>query len=285
MDVSTDPIRGCLAAAPNACSTICACASSPSTRRRATSAPCASSTVPRPLAHTATADDLRRFPTASGRHRHQRSPSTPPSLAEILLRHYAGRPELDAQMTHRGPCRALLPVILSPEEVGRPIAAGLTQAPGRCRWPTARTCASARWSRSRSATSTVMRMTPARGSKAGAARTATPCSAGAGAGCAPWWRLGHAQGKIRHGGSRLFPAWTPPTIADRARQLNRAAPGGRHRCGIDKRITPHGPCATPLPPPTGAEGSTSASSGAARPQAAGDHQPCTPPWPPTCCAG
>ena len=53
-----------------------------------------------------------------------------------------------------------------------------------------------------------------------------------------WWRLGHAQGKIRHGGW-LFPG-LDPTDHVTARQLNRAVNLAAATAGIDKRITPHG---------------------------------------------
>ena len=53
-----------------------------------------------------------------------------------------------------------------------------------------------------------------------------------------WWRLGHAQGKIRHGGW-LFPG-LDPTDHVTARQLNRAVHLAAATAGIDKRITPHG---------------------------------------------
>jgi hypothetical protein len=53
-----------------------------------------------------------------------------------------------------------------------------------------------------------------------------------------WWKLGHAQGKIRHGGW-LFPG-LDPTDHVTARQLNRAVHLAAATAGIDKRITPHG---------------------------------------------
>jgi site-specific recombinase XerD len=53
-----------------------------------------------------------------------------------------------------------------------------------------------------------------------------------------WWRLGHAQGKVRHGGW-LFPG-LDPTDHVTARQLNRAVHLAAATAGIDKRITPHG---------------------------------------------
>jgi site-specific recombinase XerD len=53
-----------------------------------------------------------------------------------------------------------------------------------------------------------------------------------------WWRLGHAQGKVRHGGW-LFPG-LDPTDHVSARQLNRAVHLAAATAGIDKRITPHG---------------------------------------------
>lgn len=52
------------------------------------------------------------------------------------------------------------------------------------------------------------------------------------------WRLGHAQGKIRHGGW-LFPGLDPTDYVT-ARQLNRAVHLAAATAGIDKRITPHG---------------------------------------------
>ena len=53
-----------------------------------------------------------------------------------------------------------------------------------------------------------------------------------------WWKLGHAQGKVRHGGW-LFPG-LDPTDHVTARQLNRAVNLAAATAGIDKRITPHG---------------------------------------------
>ena len=53
-----------------------------------------------------------------------------------------------------------------------------------------------------------------------------------------WWKLGHAQGKIRNGGW-LFPG-LDPTDHVTARQLNRAVHLAAATAGIDKRITPHG---------------------------------------------
>ena len=55
-------------------------------------------------------------------------------------------------------------------------------------------------------------------------------------GCAPLWRLGHAQGKIR----RWLVVWPGPTDHVTARQLNRAVHLAAATAGIDKRITPHG---------------------------------------------
>jgi integrase/recombinase XerD len=53
-----------------------------------------------------------------------------------------------------------------------------------------------------------------------------------------WWKLGHAQGKIRYGGW-LFPG-LDPTDHVTARQLNRAVHLAAATAGIEKRITPHG---------------------------------------------
>jgi integrase/recombinase XerD len=52
-----------------------------------------------------------------------------------------------------------------------------------------------------------------------------------------WWRLGHAQGKIRSGGW-LFPG-LDPTDPLTARQLNRAVHFAADAAKIDKRVTPH----------------------------------------------
>ena len=105
--------------------------------------------------HTATAEDLRRFQL------HLVDTGTGPVTINATLTGLKfffditlGRPELMLKMTHVAVPRKL-PVILSPEEVGRLIAAAPTSSTRPpCRWPTARACASARWSRSRSGTST-----------------------------------------------------------------------------------------------------------------------------------
>lgn len=52
-----------------------------------------------------------------------------------------------------------------------------------------------------------------------------------------WWRLGHAQGKIRNGGW-LFPG-LDPTDPLTARQINRAVHLAADAAKIDKRVTPH----------------------------------------------
>jgi integrase/recombinase XerD len=52
-----------------------------------------------------------------------------------------------------------------------------------------------------------------------------------------WWRLGHAQGKIR-GDSWLFPG-LDPTDPLTARQINRAVHLAAQAAKIDKRVTPH----------------------------------------------
>jgi len=52
-----------------------------------------------------------------------------------------------------------------------------------------------------------------------------------------WWRLGHAQGKIR-GDGWLFPGMDP-TDPLTARQLNRAVHVAADTAKIDKRVTPH----------------------------------------------
>ena len=52
-----------------------------------------------------------------------------------------------------------------------------------------------------------------------------------------WWRLGHAQGKILPGGW-LFPGMDP-TDHVTARQLNRAVHLATATAGLDKRVTPH----------------------------------------------
>ena len=52
-----------------------------------------------------------------------------------------------------------------------------------------------------------------------------------------WWRLGHAQGKIRNGGW-LFPG-LDPTDPLTARQINRAVHLAADAAKLDKRVTPH----------------------------------------------
>ena len=52
-----------------------------------------------------------------------------------------------------------------------------------------------------------------------------------------WWRLGHAQGKIR-GDGWLFPGLDPVDPVT-ARQLNRAVHQAADAAKIDKRVTPH----------------------------------------------
>ena len=106
--------------------------------------------------HTATAEELRRFQL------HLVNTGTGPVTINATLTGLKfffditlSRPELMLKMTHVAMQRKL-PVILSPEEVGRLIAAAPTSSTRPpCRWPAARDCASARWSLSRSATSTV----------------------------------------------------------------------------------------------------------------------------------
>ena len=52
-----------------------------------------------------------------------------------------------------------------------------------------------------------------------------------------WWRLGHAQGKIR-GDGWLFPGLDPVDPVT-ARQLNRAVHQAADAAKLDKRVTPH----------------------------------------------
>ena len=52
-----------------------------------------------------------------------------------------------------------------------------------------------------------------------------------------WWRLGHAQGKVR-GGGWLFPG-LDPTDPLSTRQVNRAVHLAADAAKIDKRVTPH----------------------------------------------
>ncbi len=189
--------------------------------------------------HTATAEDLRRFQL------HLVDTGTGPVTINATLTGLKfffditlGRPELMLKMTHVAVPRKL-PVILSPEEVGRLIAA----APNLKH--------QAAMSVAYGAGLRVSEVVSLKVSDVDGERMTLRVEQGKGrkdryAMLSPvllerlraWWRLGHAQGKIRHGGW-LFPG-LDPTDHVTARQLNRAVHLAAATAGIDKRITPHG---------------------------------------------
>ena len=189
--------------------------------------------------HTATAEDLRRFQlhlvdTGTGPVTINATITGLKFFFDITL----GRPELMLKMTHVAVPRKL-PVILSPEEVGRLIAA----APNLKH--------QAAMSVAYGAGLRVSEVVSLKVSDVDGERMTLRVEQGKGrkdryAMLSPvllerlraWWRLGHAQGKIRHGGW-LFPG-LDPTDHVTARQLNRAVHLAAATAGIDKRITPHG---------------------------------------------
>lgn len=189
--------------------------------------------------HTASAEDLRRFQlhlvdTGTGPVTINATISALKFFFDITL----GRPELMLKMTHVAVPRKL-PVILSPEEVGRLIAA----APNLKH--------QAAMSVAYGAGLRVSEVVSLKVSDIDGERMSLRVEQGKGrkdryAMLSPvllerlraWWRLGHAQGKVRHGGW-LFPGMDPTNHVT-ARQLNRAVHLAAVTAGIDKRITPHG---------------------------------------------
>jgi integrase/recombinase XerD len=189
--------------------------------------------------HTATAEDLRRFQlhlvdTGTGPVTINATITGLKFFFDITL----GRPELMLKMTHVAVPRKL-PVILSPEEVGRLIAA----APN-LKHQAAMSVAYGAGLRVSEVVSLkvgdidgermTLRVEQGKGRKDRYAMLSPVLLERLRA----WWRLGHAQGKIRHGGW-LFPG-LDPTDHVTARQLNRAVHLAAATAGIDKRITPHG---------------------------------------------
>ena len=189
--------------------------------------------------HTATAEDLRRFQL------HLVDTGTGPVTINATLTGLKfffditlGRPELMLKMTHVAVPRKL-PVILSPEEVGRLIAA----APN-LKHQAAMSVAYGAGLRVSEVVSLkvgdidgermTLRVEQGKGRKDRYAMLSPVLLERLRA----WWRLGHAQGKVRHGGW-LFPG-LDPTDHVTARQLNRAVNLAAATAGIDKRITPHG---------------------------------------------
>ena len=148
-----------------------------------------------------------------------------------------GRPELMLKMTHVAVPRKL-PVILSPEEVGRLIAA----APN-LKHQAAMSVAYGAGLRVSEVVSLkvgdidgermTLRVEQGKGRKDRYAMLSPVLLERLRA----WWRLGHAQGKIRHGGW-LFPG-LDPTDHVTARQLNRAVHDAAAAAGIAKRVTTH----------------------------------------------
>ena len=189
--------------------------------------------------HTATAEDLRRFQlhlvdTGTGPITINATLSGLKFFFDITL----GRPELMLKMTHVAVPRKL-PVILSPEEVGRLIAA----APN-LKHQAAMSVAYGAGLRVSEVVSLkvgdidgermTLRVEQGKGRKDRYAMLSPVLLERLRA----WWRLGHAQGKVRHSGW-LFPG-LDPTDHVTARQLNRAVHLAAATAGIDKRITPHG---------------------------------------------
>ena len=189
--------------------------------------------------HTATAEELRRFQL------HLVDTGTGPVTINATLTGLKfffditlGRPELMLKMTHVAVPRKL-PVILSPEEVGRLIAA----APN-LKHQAAMSVAYGAGLRVSEVVSLkvgdidgermTLRVEQGKGRKDRYAMLSPVLLERLRA----WWKLGHAQGKIRHGGW-LFPG-LDPTDHVTARQLNRAVHLAAATADIDKRITPHG---------------------------------------------
>jgi integrase/recombinase XerD len=189
--------------------------------------------------HTASSEDLRRFQL------HLVDTGTGPVTINATLTGLKfffditlGRPELMLKMTHVAVPRKL-PVILSPEEVGRLIAA----APN-LKHQAAMSVAYGAGLRVSEVVSLkvgdidgermTLRVEQGKGRKDRYAMLSPVLLERLRA----WWRLGHAQGKVRHGGW-LFPG-LDPTDHVTARQLNRAVHLAAATAGIEKRITPHG---------------------------------------------
>ena len=189
--------------------------------------------------HTATAEELRRFQL------HMVDTGTGPVTINATLTGLKfffditlGRSELMLKMTVVAVPRKL-PVILSPEEVGRLIAA----APN-LKHQAAMSVAYGAGLRVSEVVSLkvgdidgermTLRVEQGKGRKDRYAMLSPVLLERLRA----WWRLGHAQGKVRHGGW-LFPG-LDPTDHVTARQLNRAVHLAAATAGIDKRITPHG---------------------------------------------
>lgn len=189
--------------------------------------------------HTACAEDLRRFQL------HLVDTGTGPVTINATLTGLKfffditlGRPELMLKMTHVAVPRKL-PVILSPEEVGRLIAA----APNLKHQAAMSVAYGAGLRVSEVASLKVgdidgermtLRVEQGKGRKDRYAMLSPVLLERLRA----WWRLDHAQGKVRHGGW-LFPG-LDPTDHVTARQLNRAVHLAAATAGIEKRITPHG---------------------------------------------
>ncbi|HYM71626.1 MAG TPA: tyrosine-type recombinase/integrase [Stellaceae bacterium] len=95
-------------------------------------------------------------------------------------------------------------------------------------------CASPRWSRSRSATSTPSACCCG-SNRARAARTATRCCRRNCLSC--WWREGRRLGALLPGGW-LFPGRNAVEPLS-TRQLNRAVHAAAEAAGIKKRVSPH----------------------------------------------
>jgi integrase/recombinase XerD len=189
--------------------------------------------------HTATVEDLRRFQL------HLVDTGTGPVTINATLTGLKfffditlGRPELMLKMTHVAVPRKL-PVILSPEEVGRLIAA----APN-LKHQAAMSVAYGAGLRVSEVVSLkvgdidgermTLRVEQGKGRKDRYAMLSPVLLERLRA----WWRLGHAQGKILPGGW-LFPGMNP-TDHVTARQLNRAVHLAAATAGIEKRVTPHG---------------------------------------------
>ena len=148
-----------------------------------------------------------------------------------------GRPELMLKMTHVAVPRKL-PVILSPEEVGRLIAA----APN-LKHQAAMSVAYGAGLRVSEVVSLkvgdidgermTLRVEQGKGRKDRYAMLSPVLLQR----LRSWWRIAHAQGKILPGGW-LFPGLDPMDPLS-TRQLNRAVHAAAEAAGIDKRVSPH----------------------------------------------